>query len=228
MFEGIQFIDLTHTVCEKMPTWSGSCGFRHEIKRDYDAGLRVLKYEMHASAGTHMDAPSHFYREGKNVGDFSLEELIVPCCVIDLSHRREENLSIKPSDLISYEKEYGKIPQNSCVIGFTGWQDFWQQPDRYRNVKQDGVMRFPTFSKEAAEFLLERKVAGIGIDTLSPDTADGDHPVHHLLLGEGKYIVENLCELHRLPKKGAHLFVLPIKIGIGSEACVRCIGAMHG
>jgi len=225
----MEFVDLTHTVSSEMPTWSGACGFCHEIKRDYDSGIRVLKYAMHAAAGTHMDAPSHFYKEGRHIADFSLKELIVPCSVIDVSHRRSEHLCIEPADLVAYEKKYGQIPANSCVIGYTGWQAFWQQPDKYRNVKVDGKMYFPRFSQQSAEFLLERNVAGIGIDTLSPDASDEKNPVHHLLLGAGKYIVENLCNLHLLPKKGSYVFVLPIKIGIGSEACVRCIGAIeHG
>lgn len=226
MFSEVIFVDLTHTVSSHMPTWSGACGFRHEIKRDYDSGIRVLKYAMHAAAGTHMDAPSHFYQEGRNIGDFSLQELIVPCSVIDVSHKRHEDLVIQPADILAYEKIFGKILKNSCVIGFTGWQEFWKLPDKYRNVKADGTMHFPTFSKETAELLLERRVAGIGIDTLSPDGDREQHPVHQLILGEGKYIVENLCELHHLPKKGAYLFVLPIKIDIGTEACVRCIGAV--
>ncbi len=227
MFEGIRFIDLTHPVTADMPTWSGSCGFKHHIKRDYDEGLRVLKYEMHASAGTHMDAPTHFYKEGKNIGDFTLEELIVPCCVVDISSRRNEDLVLEVKDLKRYEEVYGTIPSKSCVVAFTGWQDFWKTPEKYRNVKEDGSMHFPKFSKESAEYLLERDIAGIGIDTLSPDADSLEHPVHQLLLGEGKYIVENLCHLDKLPNKGGYIFVLPIKIAIGTEACVRCMGAVR-
>lgn len=226
MFSDIVFVDLTHTVSAEMPTWSGSCGFHHEVKRDYDTGIRVLKYAMHAAAGTHMDAPSHFYKEGKNIADFSLEELIVPCCVLDLSKKRNAHLVIEPSDIKEYECNYGIIPKGSCVIGFTGWQEFWTIPKQYRNIQPDGTMAFPTFSKESAELLLDRGVAGIGIDTLSPDCSDEENPVHHLILGEGKYIIENLCNLHTLPKQGAYIFALPIKIGIGTEACVRCIGAV--
>lgn len=226
MFEEVSFIDLTHIVTAEMPTWSGSCGFCHHIKRDYDTGLRVLKYEMHASAGTHMDAPSHFFKEGRNIADFTLDELIVPCCVIDLSKKRTEDLLIEVKDLKNYEEEYGKISEKSCVIGFTGWQDFWKFPQKYRNVKEDGEMHFPRFSKESAEFLLERGVSGIGIDTLSPDASDKENPVHHLILGAGKYIIENLCHLEKLPKKGSYIFTLPMNIGVGTEACIRCIGAI--
>lgn len=227
MFKEFFFIDLTQKITAEMPTWNGSCGFCHHIKRDYDTGIRILKYEMHAAAGTHMDAPSHFFKDGKNIADFSLEELINPCCVIDVAKKRREDLVIGVNDLREYEEKYGKIPQKSCVIGFTGWQDFWMMPEKYRNVKEDGVMRFPHFSRESAEFLLERDVAGIGIDTLSPDAVDGDHPVHRLVLGAGKYIVENLCHLDAMPQKGSYIFVLPINIAVGTEASVRVIAAVR-
>lgn len=225
MFDDIDFIDLTHTITESMPTWSGGCGFNYDVKRDYDSGIRILKYHMHAAAGTHMDAPSHFFREGKNIADISLNELIVPCVVLDVSDKRDENLWIEPSDIAKFEKEYGKIQKGSFVIGYTGWQDFWYSPEKYRNQKSDGNLYFPGFSKESAKMLLEREIMGIGIDTLSPDGSNPAHPVHHALLGEGKYIVENMMNLHLVPKIGAYIFILPSKIGIGAEASVRCIVA---
>lgn len=226
MLDKFCFVDLTHTITCDMPTWSGSCGFKHEVKKDYDEGVRVLKYTMHAAAGTHMDAPSHFFEEGKSIADIELEKLIVPCSIIDLSFKCHEDLWIEPEDIIAFEKKYGKILPNSFVIGFTGWQKFWHDPAKYRNLQSDGKMHFPGFSKASAEFLLERDIAGLGIDTLSPDGSDNEiFPVHHLVLGEGKYIVENLAHLEKMPKYGGYVLVLPIKIGIGTEACVRCIGA---
>lgn len=226
MFNSVHYVDLTHTVCSDMPSWSGSCPFHAEIKRDYDEGVRVLKYKMHASTGTHIDAPSHFFREGMHVADLALENLIVSCCMIDISSKRHEALQLEIEDIEAYEKKHGKIPKQSFVIARTGWEAFWKDSARYRNIKEDGVMRFPTFSKKAATYLVEKEIAGIGIDTLSPDPADSDHPVHHIVLGAGKYIVENLCNLSKLPPSGAFAIILPIKIKEGAEAPIRCVGVI--
>ena len=55
-------------------------------------------------------------------------------------------------------------------------------------------MHFPAFSAASAELLLKRNVAGIAIDTLSPDCLDPDFTVHTLILGAGKYIIENIAD----------------------------------
>ncbi|MCH9630851.1 MAG: Kynurenine formamidase [Chlamydiia bacterium] len=228
MFENAKFIDLTHTIDSSIPTWTGSCGFKYDVKKDYDDGIRVLKYEMHGACGTHMDAPSHFMRDGKNIADIPLEELFTPCVVIDVSKKRKEDLFIAPEDIKEYEASFGKIPKNALVVGFTGWQEFWSDPIKYRNPKDGGGLSFPGFSKESAELLVERGIAGIGIDTLSPDGSNQDtFPVHHTILGEGKFILENMVNLHKLPPRGASIVTLPIKIGPGTEAAVRSVGIVQ-
>lgn len=224
MLENAKYIDLTHTIESCVPTWSGSCGFRYEVKKDYDEGVKVLKYELHGSCGTHMDAPTHFIKDGKNIADIPVEQLFNPCVLINVSKKREKNLLIGTDDIKEYEKSFGKISKNSLVVGYTGWQEFWHDPQKYRNPQKGGGLAFPGFSKDAAELLLERKIAGIGIDTLSPDGCDMEiFPVHHAILGDGKFIVENMMNLHLLPPKGAYVVTLPIKIGPGTEAAVRSV-----
>ncbi len=84
-------------------------------------------------------------------------------------------------------------------------------------------MHFPGFSAEVSRFLVEeRSIRGIGIDTLSVDpAAAADYPVHGIVNGSGKYHLENVAELHRLPEAGASLIVAPIKIKGGSGGQVR-------
>ena len=84
-------------------------------------------------------------------------------------------------------------------------------------------MRFPKVSVEAAELLLERKVNGIAIDTLSPDWLDSDYPVHHTLLGAGKFIIENIRVVDALPTVGFTVVALPIKIKFATEAPCRIV-----
>ncbi|MCB1108882.1 MAG: cyclase family protein, partial [Chlamydiia bacterium] len=121
------------------------------------------------------------------------------------------------------EEKHGKIMANSLVVAFTGWQQYWSDPVRYRGEDEKGRKHFPGFSKEAAEYLLEREVAGIGIDTLSPDGSNqDDFPVHWAILGAGKYIIENLNNLDQVPSTGAWAVSFPTKINEGAEAPLRC------
>ena len=224
MFDQFKLVDLTHALDENAPTWTGGCGFSYEIKRDYDSGVRVQKYTMHAGVGTHIDAPSHFIRGGKNVGDIPLETLMVPVCVIDVKARIAPNLFVTPKDVKEYEREHGKIKKGALVIARTGWERYWNTPEKYRNPVGDKVA-FPGLTGEAAEMLVDLGVCGIGIDTLSPDGSNCEaFPVHHAVLGSGGYILENLTNLDRLPPKGAYVIALPPKIAEGAEATLRVVG----
>lgn len=225
MFTDAQLVDLTHLLSEKVPTWGGGCGFHYEIDATYDhGGYRGLNYEMVANAGTHMDAPSHFIAGGKHISEIPLEYLIVPLCVIDLSDRKDPDLKVSAEDILAYETANGKIAAGSLVATYTGWSQFFTDPKKYRNADQTGDLHFPTYSVEAARLLLERDVAGIGIDTLSPDAPNIGFPVHHLILGAGKYIVENLSSLEKMPAKGGYAMILPLRIEEGSESPVRAVG----
>ena len=225
MWTDVQLIDLTHTLNEKIPSWGGDCGFHYEIHGTYDAnGYRGLHYDMVANAGTHMDAPSHFIPGGKHVAEIPLEYLCVALNVIDLSDRKDPDLKVSVQDIRDFEREYGTIAPKSLIVVYTGWSQFFGDPEKYRNPDEKGDMHFPTFSVEAARLLVERDVAGIGIDTLSPDAANIGYPVHHVILGANKYIVENLSSLEKMPPKGAYAMILPLKIEEGSESPVRAVG----
>jgi kynurenine formamidase len=83
-------------------------------------------------------------------------------------------------------------------------------------------MHFPGFSVDAARLLLERKVSGLGCDTLSIDPGNSpDFPVHQLVLGAGVYQLENLADLSQVPEFGAFLIAAPIKLEGGSGGAVR-------
>ena len=76
---------------------------------------------------------------------------------------------------------------------------------------------------KAAGFLIEkRNINGIGIDTLSADYGvSTDFAVHHIINGAGKYILENVKNLDKLPPTGAILIIAPIKIEGGSGGQTR-------
>jgi kynurenine formamidase len=219
-----KFIDLTHTLSPNIPTWTGSCGFHLEIKRDYDQMFRVQQIKMHASAGTHIDAPSHLIPEGKSIADIPIEHLISPACIVDVSKKADSDYEVLPEDLTLYEREFGKIEARSFVILATGWHRFFSNPEKYRNLDKEGKMHFPALSKDAAKILCGRDVSGIGIDTLSPDCSDMDYRVHRLLLGAGKYIIENIADTSAMPPKGGFVIALPLKGSASTEAPVRIIG----
>jgi kynurenine formamidase len=217
-------LDLTHPLNPEVPTWNGSCGFSWEIKKDYDKVFRVQKLEMHAGVGTHMDAPSHRFKDGMSIGDITLDNLVVPACVIDVSQKAHADYEVSVKDVELYESIYGMIPKGSLVIAYTGWDRYWLDRDKFRNVDpKTGQMHYPAISKEAAALILLRDAAGLAIDTISPDCLDLSFPVHQIMLGAGKYLIENIANCSKMPPKGARVYALPIRAEECSEAPMRIV-----
>jgi kynurenine formamidase len=219
-----RLIDLTHTLACTIPTWPGRCGFNHDLHMDYSQcqgkdQFRVMTLKMHAGIGTHMDAPSHMIVGGKCIDDFDVNELIMPCVVIDVSDQCHERYTLAVQDVVDFESKYGPIPKGSCVMVNTGWEKFWDTPVRYHNTHV-----FPSVSLEAALFLLDRGVSALGIDTLSPDRPENGFNVHRTFLDAGKILIENVANLNKMPCVGAFVMALPLKVKDGTEAPMRLVG----
>lgn len=218
-----KIIDLTHTLAPNIPAWDIDCGFKHTTKLDYDdcdteVKFRVQQIQMDAGIGTHIDAPAHCIQGGMTIDQIPLQMLGVPCAVIDVSEHMNERYRVSVADIQAFEAQHGTIPEGTLVLIRTGWEQFWQHPEKYRND-----LLFPSVSREAAELLLNRQVVGLGIDTLSPDCPVNGYTVHQLFLGAGKYLIENVAHLAHLPPTGSFVLALPIKIKEGTEAPVRLV-----
>lgn len=224
LFNG-RVIDLTHLVDSGAPTWNGTIGYRVATLLDYadcsaESGpFCVQSMKMYAGVGTHIDMPAHCIPGGLMVDELELAQMVVGCSVVDVSEQAHEAYVVSPVDIAVYEQQYGRIPQGNFVIIHTGWGRYWPSSDLYRND-----FKFPTISVDTAKMLVDRKIVGVGIDTLSPDGANGGFPVHRMLLGAGIYIVENVANAERMPPVNSWVVVAPMKIGGTTEAPVRLLG----
>lgn len=219
-----QCVDLTHPLTSSTPSWDNSCGFNHSISLDYtdcitEVKFRVQNINMPAGIGTHMDAPAHCDPQGKTIDATPLKDCIAPCVVIDISAKAHEAYLCSTQDILDFERQYRPIQPGDFVIIRTGWSRHWLTPAQYRNNLQ-----FPSVSKEAAQLLVKRNITGLGIDTLGPDTAESGYPVHQVILGQGKYLVENVANADLLPPVGSTILVAPLYIFGGTEAPIRLIG----
>ena len=221
-------IDLTHELHSEIPTWAPGCSFKCYIEKDYkEINCRVMRYELFAGTGTHMDAPSHFVKGGDDIHDIPIQNFVSPLCIIRPTGIIHDDYLISVKDIEQYEKRNGAISKNSFIAADTGWGKRWGDAESFRNVGADNQMHFPGFSPEAVKLLLERDIVGIGIDTFSADGSNMNFPVHHIILPAGKFIIENLANLDKVPESGAIAVTLPAKIRDGAESTCRCIALIY-
>lgn len=134
---------------------------------------------------------------------------------------------LSADDVRSWESEHGEIPGGSLVILNTGWHKRFDEPERYINMDEDEIMHFPGFGPDSARLLVERDVAGIGIDTLSLDHGPSKtFATHMVMLQAEKYQIENLANLDALPATGASVIVGVLPVHGGSQAQARVIGLL--
>src|ERR1700720_3421609 len=219
-------LDLSYAINDKLVPWPGDEKFfeatvNASVEKN---GYFTRSFWMLEHYGTHLDAPAHFPPGKTTVDQIPVKQLFGPAVVIDvrLESGKDADYQLAAARVEEWEKRHGRIPEGAIVLLRTGWSSRWPDVQKYRNQDGKGKMHFPGFSAEAAKLLIERKVSGLGCDTLSIDHgASSDYAVHHLALGAGLYQLENLADLSELPETGAFLIVAPIKLEGGSGGPAR-------
>jgi kynurenine formamidase len=162
--------------------------------------------------GTHWGAPGHFNAGEPLADDMDLEDLFRPAVKIDLRRKVGDNgdYAVTIADIKQWERRHGRIPDESMVIAWTGWEYRWADKDAWYNLDADGVMHQPGFSIEAAEWLVDTGRlgyrGGTGIDTFGPDLGtDENYRVSLLVYQRHRISLEILANLAALPATGAHV-----------------------
>jgi kynurenine formamidase len=226
-----KLVDMTYPFSEATQHWPTAHGFKLEKHTEGMAGghwYAAYDYSSAEHVGTHMDAPFHFAQGKWKVDQVPLSKTIGPGIVVDVSGKAKASADyrLQVSDLQNWEKRYGRIASGTIVLMYTGWGKFWKDRKQYFGSDKPGDienLRFPGYSKEAAEFLVkERKIAAAGIDTASMDYgASRDFIVHQVFGAANVPTFENVANLEKLPAKGATIYAAPMKIEGGTGAPLR-------
>ncbi|MCK6580293.1 MAG: cyclase family protein [Anaerolineae bacterium] len=201
-----EVVDLSHVFGTTIPTYTpGEAPTRADHVTVEANGFYIQKWELYEHAGTHVDIPAHFIAGGDTVDNYPAAKLLARAVVIDISAKAAEDpdAMVTVQDLEAWESANGEIPECAAVFMYSGWESRWADVDAFRNPDADGVMHFPGFGGEAANWLIaERNIFGIGVDTLSLDIgASTTFDVHYAILGAGKFGIENVANLTALMGK---------------------------
>ncbi len=168
-------------------------------------GVNKEIVEISTHTGTHCDAPYHFFPDGKTIDEIPLETYIAPAVVFDVRHKVDGS-AIDPEDL---QHRLDDVAPGDVALLNTGW-------GHKRANTREFLTEYVYLGEAGARALLERGVAGVGIDAVSlggyGDPAKAG-PAHRILLGAGKFIVEELCFPDAVTDGLKRLFVaVPIKL----------------
>ena len=228
-----RIVDLTYALNERNAYWPapGYSPFQQSTIATLEQnGVLSKSFAMPEHLGTHLDAPNHFEKDRPSVAEIPASELFGPGIVIDISNQADQDADyrLSPRDVAAWEEEHGRIPDRAIVLLHTGWGRHWTNFTRYKNQDVEGRLHFPSYSVEAARFLIEqRHVRGIGVETLSIHYGiSRDSAVHHLVNSASRFCLENVARLNELPPRGFHLIVAPIKIETGTGGPARIFAVL--
>jgi kynurenine formamidase len=222
-------VDLTHTMSPEFPTFMGKPGIEMEREFDFKKDrFNLFWWHIVEHAGTHLDAPFHFSETGLSAEKLSVEQLVIPLAVVNVVYQAEQDADYQLSgeDLAKWESKHGRLPAGCCVALHSGWGELaTTDPATFIGRDVDGTLHFPGFAPEAAAWLLkEREVAGIAVDTMSLDHGPSrEFKTHQLWLPSGRWGLENVANLDKVPEAGATLVVGASKVKDSTGGLARVI-----
>ncbi len=201
----MKIIDLSFEIDNETPTCGTSWHQNVEIKQmgSIDTvGRNTHSILLGSHTGTHMDAPLHFIKDGNSIENLDLNILCGKVKIVDFSH-------LKPGESVSLTMLKGIVVEKRMLFRFD-WYKKWKTPDYY--------IDFPYFEQEAIEFLIEKGMKLIALDTPSPDSgininSKDDSPNHKKLLSKQIIIIEYLNNTDQLNvNSDYHIIALPLKL----------------
>ncbi len=210
MIQDRTIYDISVSLGEESIDYPGDTPFFKEliwtIKKSGVCDLTRLELSTHA--GTHIDAPAHFFAGGRTLDSYTPGDFIFPARVVHIEDKTAihpdalENLHIQPGAALLFKTD------NSTS-------------GRCRN----GVFseKFVYLTPEAADLCVEKKAGLVGVDYITIDRyGDENFPVHRALLGNDILVLEGI-NLHETPPGSYTLMCLPLKIKGAEASPVRAI-----
>lgn len=195
----VEFIDISLPISPNMVVWPGAPKTEFQWRRSMKKGDQSnnSNFFMNSHSGTHIDAPLHFFSDGKSVDRLALEILLGPAFLFDFSQESEVTVS-------GLEKCWPKKERVTRLLLKT------------RNstlpLGQEGGFKkdFCALKETETRWLLGQGIQLIGIDGPSIQYFGDDPIVHQLFLEKEVVILEGL-QLSEVAQGKYELLCLPLK-----------------
>lgn len=204
----MKVIDLTLPLFSGCPAFPGQPAVTvfpwHDLSLH---GSRTHALFMVDHTGTHVDVPAHFLQEGRTVETLDLGKFIGEAIALDVS-------SFVPTGVLKlpeFQSLLERTIEDTIVLLHTGIDTICGKAEYFQ--QQFSV------SEEVANFLVEQKVKGVGIDAPSIDTYP--FATHRILLAHEIPIFEGLTNLQTILGRTVTFFGVPLKLVGCSGSPVR-------
>lgn len=198
-------IDISPLVDASIHVWPGDTPFVRTINLDMSAGANLTLSDIRTTVhvGAHADAPSHYSASGEDIAQRRLDYYIGPCNVVSVNIGARR---IYPEDVKREITAPRVLFRTGTFPSHYAWND-----------------DFASLSPELVDFLHERGVVLIGIDTPSVDPFESkDLEAHQALARHDMANLEGLV-LDGVEEGDYELIALPLKLAGADGSPVRAV-----
>lgn len=200
-----KIVDLSWAVTEQTPIYPGDPEPKISVATTLEnEGYNLSGVFLGTQTGTHVDAPYHFSNEGDTIDKMELDFFFGDAVVIRVTDKKA-NEKIVMADIMPYDDQIG---EGTIVLFNTNW---------YKKLGTEEFFTHPYVSGEVAEYLVEKGVRFLCIDTINADQTGGtEFPVHDLFSEKRLMIGENWAYFDRIDFDQVVVAAFPLKI-VGTD-----------
>ena len=200
------FFDISPEISSNTAVFPGDTVFTRTENLSFSAGNHLDLSEVTSTVhiGAHTDAPSHYHPEGESIDQRDLKFYIGPCQVM--------TVKVAPGDRISPDDLPVPVKAPRVLFRTNSFPD----PNKWN---QD----FNSLGPSLIDFLNDRGVRLVGIDTPSVDPADDQKLSSHKAIYQADMAILEGIVLTDVPDGQYHLIALPLKIKGADASPVRAI-----
>lgn len=187
---------------------------------------------MGLRAGTHVDAPFHFFSGLQTIDEIAPDCLIGPAGIVNLTEKKG-SVPIEAEDLDKWGSTTGeRIRSGDAVLLHTGHSRYSRYWTLGESGKEFWMHGWPYMTHSCVDYLINKQIRLIGVESMDPDLVypndltTAEFSAHRTFLRKGILIIENLTNLEKVPDRRCQLIAVPLKLKGCSGSPVRVLAVV--
>ncbi|MBN8210343.1 cyclase family protein [Bacillus sp. NTK071] len=169
----MKMYDVSAPIFNGMAVYKNKEEKQPEINTTTNGHVTESRLSLDVHTGTHVDAPLHMMNDGATFETINMEDLVGQAKVIDVTNVKG---AISDKDIESENIQEGDF------ILFKSQNSF----------EEEFNFDFVFVGEDAARYLAERNIRGVGVDGLGIERSQPEHPTHRSLFEKDVIIMEGL------------------------------------